>query len=385
MKAQLKRIILNKQGLLSGATFGKGEAGTLNAIEHLGYVQVDTISVIERAHHHVLYTRVPGYTPHHLNALVGKQKIFEYWSHAASYLPMRDYRYALVQMNAVRRGENRYYNNVEKRLLKEVLARFVAEGPLRARDFETGSKTKGGWWNWGPAKRAIERLYMQGDLMICERQGMEKIYDISARCLPSDIDLSEPSTAQHARHLFMNMLRSHGVFTFKQLVHLKTGKDFRNCMQEIVDEHLQNDAITALNPQGEAIKKGEKATFYAQSTALEQSTRASKAVKILSPFDNALIHRDRLRALFNFDYTIECYVPAAKRQFGYFSLPVLYGKDFVARIDCKAHRAEKRFELISMHLEDGFDANTAFKHAFNAELNRFAAFNQCGLCEGPIS
>ena len=119
MNAQLKYLALFKQGLLV-QQFGTGLSGTLRAIENLAYIQIDTISVIERAHHHILWNRVPDYDLTHLNQLVKEQHIFEYWYHAASYLPMRDYRYALPRMMSIRNNENRYYTNVDQRLMNEI-------------------------------------------------------------------------------------------------------------------------------------------------------------------------------------------------------------------------------------------------------------------------
>jgi uncharacterized protein YcaQ len=179
MTSQCRRLALSKQGLVSQQKFGDGLSGTLRAIEHLGYVQIDTLSVVERAHHHVLWNRVPGYDPTHLNQLISAHHIFEYWYHAASYLPMCDYRYALPRMSSIRNGEHRYYTNVDKHLMKEILARVRAEGALRLRDLDRGNEGKGNWWNMGPGKRALEKLFMQGDLMVCERNGMEKIYDLA--------------------------------------------------------------------------------------------------------------------------------------------------------------------------------------------------------------
>ena len=140
--SEWRQLALSSQGLTSEQPFGSGLAGTLQAIEHLGYVQVDTLSVVERAHHHVLWNRVPDYDLDHLNQLVTEKKIFEYWYHAASYLPMRDYRFALLNMEAIRHGENRYYTKVDSTLMKEILARVRDEGSLRLRDLDKENKTQ---------------------------------------------------------------------------------------------------------------------------------------------------------------------------------------------------------------------------------------------------
>jgi hypothetical protein len=370
MTSSLRRLALSRQGLASRRQFGAGLSGTRRAIEHLGYVQIDTLSVVERAHHHVLWNRVPGYDPTHLNQLISEQHIFEYWYHAASYLPMRDFRYALPQMASIRNGENRYFTNVDKRLMKEILARVSAEGPLRVRDIDKGSKGKGSWWNWGPGRRALDKLFMQGDLMVCGRNGMEKVYDLAERCLPEGIDLSAPTLDEYAAWLFDTTLRAHGVFTWKQLLHLKTGKPLRDAMREILDARIDSGVVRALG-------SADAPTAYVDINALEQAPKIDGTLKVLSPFDNVVIHRDRLSSLFKFDYRIECYVAASKRVFGYFCLPILYGDKFVGRIDCKAHRADQRFEVLSLNLEEGPLDQNHFFAALRDELQRFADFNKC--------
>lgn len=376
MMSSLRRLALSKQGLQAPRQFGEGLAGTRHAIEHLGYVQIDTISVIERAHHHVLWSRVPGYDRGDLNALISAKHIFEYWFHAASYLPMRDYRYALPQMESVRSGENRYYSHGDKRLMGEILARVKGEGAMRQRDIDKGEKSDGNWWNFGPGRRAIETLFMQGDLMICERNSMEKVYDLAERCLPSDIDRRRPSVSEYAAYLFDTTLRAHGVFTWKQLLHLKVGKPLRDAMRELRDHRIEAGDVKALDADG--------ATVYVDVGALEQASAVDPAVKVLSPFDNLVIHRERLSSLFKFDYRIECYVAAPKRQFGYFCLPVLHGDRLVARIDCKAHRAEQRLEVLSLHLEDSALDEDQFFPALGQELQRFADFNKCPILDAPV-
>ena len=377
MNAQLRYLALFKQGLLS-QQFGAGLSGTLSAIENLAYVQIDTLSVVERAHHHVLWNRVADYDPAHLNQLVKKQHIFEYWYHAAAYLPMCDYRYALPRMMSIRNDENRYYTNVDKRLMGEILARVRAEGELRVRDIGKSNQKKGGWWNLGQERRALDKLFMQGDLMICERNGMEKIYDLAERCLPQNIDLSMPTLREYAIYLLETTLRAHGVFTLKQLLHLRTGKPLQDMMREVLSEYINSGVVSAISNIG-------RTTIYVDNKALELGERTVKTnaqIKILSPFDNLVIHRERLSLLFNFDYRIECYTAAAKRVFGYFCLPILYGDTFIGRVDCKAHRAEQRFEVIKLHLENDELNQTQLLPLLRNELQRFADFNKCTLLEG---
>lgn len=377
MTSSLKQLTLFNQGLGKTSRFTKGVDGTLQAIEHLGYVQIDTISVVERAHHHILWSRVPDYELNHLNSLVRERQIFEYWYHAASYLPMKDYRYALPAMMSVRNGESRYFNRGDQHLMNEILARVRAEGKIRLRDIDKNNKKSlGNWWNTGPGRRAFEQLYMQGDLMICERNGIEKVFDLTERYLPENIDLSMPTLYEYAQYLFNNTLRAHGAFTWKQLVHLKKN-DLKETMRVVLKEHIDAGVVSAIK-----LENGQ--TLYVDVAAMEQKVSTDFGLKILSPFDNSLIHRDRLASLFEFDYRIECYVPAAKRVYGYFCLPILYQDELVGRVDCKAHRSIKELEVISLHLEKTVKNKELFFFELEQELKRFAAFNQCSTINDKV-
>lgn len=377
MTSSLKQLTLFNQGLGKTSRFAKGMDGTLQAIEHLGYVQIDTISVVERAHHHILWSRVPDYELSHLNSLVGERQIFEYWYHAASYLPMKDYRYALPTMMSVRNGESRYFNRGDQHLMNEILARVRAEGKIRLRDIDKNNKKSlGNWWNTGPGRRAFEQLYMQGDLMICERNGMEKVFDLTERCLPGNIDLSMPTLYEYAQYLFNNTLRAHGAFTWKQLVHLKKN-DLKEIMRVVLKEQIGAGVVSAIK-----LENGQ--TLYVDVAAIEKKVSTDFGLKILSPFDNSLIHRDRLASLFEFDYRIECYVPAAKRVYGYFCLPILYQDELIGRVDCKAHRSIKELEVISLHIEKTVKNKELFFFELEQELKRFAAFNQCSTINDKV-
>lgn len=362
---------LAHQGLVHEPAFDAGLAGTLQAIEHLGYVQIDTLSVVERAHHHVLWSRVPDYDLTHLNQLTSTGQIFEYWFHAASYLPMRDYRFTLARMETFRRGESSYLKNVDARLMAEILARAKGEGILRTRDLKENRQGQGVWWNHGPGRRALDKLFMQGDLMIRERKGMEKIYVPPEQLLPKGIDLTPPSADEMAQYLLENAMRAHGVFTWGQLMHLRSSPPLRNAMRELLQHRLEQGELMRLPP--------EHPDTYIVS-ASQQATLAgasSTKVQLLSPFDNAVIHRERLQQLFDFHYRLECYVPAAKRVYGYFCLPVLWQGRFVGRIDCKAVRAQQRFMVLSQHLDPKLAAHKRFQSGLRQALDELAVFCGC--------
>ncbi|MCH4243529.1 winged helix-turn-helix domain-containing protein [Acinetobacter gerneri] len=376
MTDYLRRITLKNQGLNQNSLFSAGLTGTQQAIEQLGYVQIDTISVIERAHHHILWNRVPDYQLEHLNTLVAKQQIFEYWFHAAAYLPMRDYRFALPQMHAVRDQEFRYFKNGDTKLMQEIVARMRSDGKLRLRDIDPEHKiSKGQWWNSGAGRRSLQQLFMQGEIMICERNGMEKTYDLTENCLPNQINLSIPNLQEYAEYLFETTRRAHGVFTWKQLIHLKTGKKIRDAMQATLNANLDAKNI-------EVIKLENGQILYVDPELFNEQSPTQPALKLLSPFDNLVIHRERLSHLFDFDYRIECYVPKDKRIFGYFCLPILYKEQIVGLIDCKAHRAQQTLEVVSLHIQNTEIDREQFLLELKSELLSFAKFNACIHVEG---
>ena len=212
---------------------------------------------------------------------------------------------------------------------------------------------------------------MRGELMICARQGMEKVYDLAERVLPADVDTRPPSIDEQALHLLDNGLRAHGIVTLPQVAHLRPGKPLRDSLRAQLAARVADGALRSLR-----LADGSEA--FVECDALESLPRRLPAtIRLLSPFDNLVIHRERLAALFGFDYRLECYLPAHKRVHGYFCLPILWGERFIGRVDCKAHRARGLFEVLRLHL----DVAPADRHRVAIQLTealmRLAAFNGC--------
>lgn len=349
-------------------TFGKGKAGTLNAIEHLGYIQIDTISVVERTHHHTLFSRVKDYKAKHLDDLVEEKKVFEYWSHAAAYLPMRDYRFSLPRKNRYNKGHWSWYNN--KKMLAYVYDRIKAEGPLQSRHFEEEKKTAG-WWNWKETKQALEQHFMQGTLMISKRVGFQKVYDLTENVLPASIITTEPTEKEFARHLVENAIKANGFVTEEEVAYLRRGA--KENVGKAIKTMAKEGLIVPVKIEGTP-----KTYFTTEANlALTEKKIPATNLSILSPFDNAVIQRKRIIQLFGFDYTIECYVPEPKRKYGYFCLPILYGDKFVARADCKAERETGRLIIRNLHFEEGFKVSEKFMASLAKGVKEFATFNKC--------
>ena len=187
---EIARKIALKAQLLDGSMkFPKGKEGVAQAIEKLGYVQIDTINIIERAHNHTLWTRRPDYKPEMLHELQSRdRRVFEYWGHAASYLPTTDYRYYIPMMRSFADPKSKWVQGRFKKyghLMKPILERIRKEGALSSRNFETlTDKSRGTWWDWRPSKVALELLFWKGDLMITERRNFQRVYDLTERVLP---------------------------------------------------------------------------------------------------------------------------------------------------------------------------------------------------------
>ncbi len=371
MQKALKNITLHKQGLSKNNYFGTGIKGCLNTIEQLAYLQIDTLSVVERAHHHTMWSRVSNYQQGYLNELIHQRKIFEHWFHAASYLPMQDYRFALPKMEAIKQGKVPYYNKVDTKTLNNVLDKIRIDGPLKAKDFKSNKTKSGTWWNWKPAKQALERLFMQGDLMISKREGMEKVYELRERVLPTHINTQSPDMLEFAEYLVNSATKAYGFTSVKHITHLRSNVPLNKAVNDILHQQVEQGLLTILTTDN-------MPKTYIETSLLNTHIPPSpKGVKLLSPFDNALIHRDRLEQVFDYHYRLECYVPKAKRQYGYFCLPILYKNTIVGRADCKAHRSTQLFELINLHIEKTLNDTDAFIEALVETVLSFAHFNHC--------
>lgn len=365
---EARKMVLLSQGLPPKKQAGRPLDATLSAIENLGYIQIDTISVIQRTHHHTLWNRNPQYLTSHLDDLMVGKKTYEYWSHAAAYLPMRDYRFSLVRKHAIKSGKEKHWYTRDEKLMKLVLHRIKSEGPLMAKDFDTKVKRMGEWQT-RPVKQALENLFMQGELMISRRVNFHKVYDLSERVLPDNIDTSVPGSDEYFRFLITRYLQANGLGKAAEISYLL--KNTRGRVSSMLQEMLLSGELLQFSVGQEH--------YYALPKSLELLDRplARSKLKILSPFDNLLIQRKRTLELFGFDYQLECYVPAPKRKFGYFVLPVLWDGKLVARMDCKADRKNLQLHIQNLVLEPGLKKTEAFARALSKELLLFMLFNGC--------
>jgi uncharacterized protein YcaQ len=368
-KSQARRIILHAAGLARQTQFGTGIEAVYSLIDHLGFVQLDTNYVVERAHHHVMAARVPDYEPEWLAELIADGRIFEYFTSDAGYIPMHDFRFSLPVKESF--SVNRKpLTPAETRLMKQVLDRVEREGPLMVGDFENDRlEASSGWWDWRPAKVALERLYLDGKLAITRNKGFHKVYDVPMNLIPHDTDLTMPTAEEFARFVIRRTLGALGIAYVKEMAWRA-----RYVKGNLVKKELEK-MVAAGEVRTVQVDRLKSAPLYmlpGQPTDIELAGDAF----ILSPFDILNVFRHRLKDFFDFDYQIECFVPAPKRKYGYFSLPILVGDTFVARMDAKADRKQKILIVHNLHFEE-VELNEAMMGKIITALKAFVQFNKC--------
>jgi uncharacterized protein YcaQ len=368
--SQARKIILHAAGLSRPAQFGKGREAVYKLIEHLGYIQVDTNYTVERAHHHAIFSRVPDYKLEWLEELQADGRVFEFFTSDSGYQPMHEFRFSLPVKQAF--ATNRKpLTPAEINLMTKVLDRVAREGPLMVKDFENDRlEASSGWWDWRPSKVALERLFLDGRLMTTRTRDFQKVYDLPMNLIPDDIDRAMPTPEEFARQVIRRVLRSLGIAYAKEMA----------WRARFVKGHLIKQELEKLVAAGEvrmvSIAGLKTAPLYMLPGYSSKKIQLSNDAFILSPFDNLNVFRHRLRDFFDFDYQIECFVPEPKRKYGYFSLPVLIGDRFVARMDSKADRKEKTLIIRNLHFEPVKLTKPEIAKLTGA-IQTFAKFNQC--------
>lgn len=369
-KPQARKIILHAAGLSKRAQFGKGMEAVYKLIDHLGFVQIDTNYIVERAHHHTIASRVPDYKLEWLDELQGDGRIFEFFTSGSGYIPMHDFRFSLP----VKEGflsRRKPLTQPEINLMNKVLDRVAREGPLTVKDFEDDHLVpSSGWWDWRPSKIALERLYLDGRLMTTRKKDFQKVYDLPMNIIPDDIDTTMPTPAEFARYVIRRSLKSLGIAYAKEIA----------WRARYVKNNLVKKELEKLIDEGEvcnvAIKGLKTSPLYMLPGYKNKKIELSDDAFVLSPFDVLNVFRHRLRDFFDFDYQVECFVPQAKRQYGYFSLPILVGDTFVARMDSKADRKQRVLTVHNLHFEPLKLTKPMIVKVSDA-IKTFAKFNRC--------
>lgn len=367
-QSQARKIILDAAGLARKEQFGTGIEAVYRVISHLGFVQLDTNYVVERAHHHVMAARIPDYQTEWLADLCAEGRVYEYFSSDAGYLPMEDFRFSLPVKKAFEM-QGQPPGKPEMNLMKQILDRVEREGAVMVGDFEDDRlEASSGWWDWRPAKVALERLYLNGSLMISRTKAFQKVYDLPLNLVPQETDLTMPAAEEYARFIIRRTLAALGIASVKEM-----SWRARRVKGNLIKQELEKMVQAA---ELKIVTVGDlKGPLYMLPDQ-KMDIKPADEVFILSPFDILNVFRHRLKDFFNFDYQIECFVPAAKRIYGYFSLPVLAGETFIARMDAKADRKQKVLIVHNLHFEPIELAESTIEKLVLA-LKAFVLFNQC--------
>jgi uncharacterized protein len=377
-KAEARRIWQRAQRLDVSAPFGDGPQATAAAVEHLGYVQIDTINVIERCHHHILWTRIPNYQRADLRQAQSIDKtVFEYWTHALSYVPAKDLRFFLPAMKQHRREGHKWFGSVSPADLRKVMRLIRRDGALTIRDIDDDVLVdkEHPWASRKPSKRALQLAFYEGQLTISERNGMLKTYELMARHFGWDTPSSKPPKPATAReiHIYLldRALRAQGIVSLDSICHLDAPS--KAATRRLVESRVRAKSLVPVALEGAA-----KQEHWAEPETLEAaSDRGSELVHILSPFDPLIIQRKRTELFFGYGHRFEAYVPKEKRLFGYFALPVLVGDDIVAAIDLKTDRKVgtllvQKWSWVGNGARRG--ARRDLKRRIEEELHRFERF-----------
>jgi len=340
-KAEARRIWLRAQRLDSAAPFGAGSRAVADAVAHLGYVQIDTINVIERCHHHILWSRIPDYRRADLHQAQSVDKsVFEYWTHALSYVPSSDLRFFIPLMRLHKRERERWFTSVTAKDMRKVM-RLIRQGPLTIRDIDDDVLTEKEhlWASRKPSKRALQFAFYTGALTISERNGMLKTYELIGRHFDWDTPPRAASAREIAAYLLDRSLRSQGIVSLDSICHLDAPSKPK--VRRLIEARLRRGELVPV-----ALEGAGRQEHWASPAALEDKAEAAPTlVHILSPFDPLLIQRKRTHLVFGYEHRFEAYVPKEKRKFGYFALPVLVGDEIVAAIDLKTDRQNGKLLL----------------------------------------
>jgi len=374
-----RRLFLHRHALGEPPSGKASGAALLDLIRRLGFVQVDSINTVERAHHMILWTRRPAYRPGSLAHLLERERaLFEHWTHDASvipteYLPFWHIRFARERARLqARYAQWQGGHFLEK--LDEVKAHIAAHGPCGSGELgEEEGRSSGGWWEWHPSKTALEFLWRTGELAIRKRVNFAKIYDLAERVYPPLPALSEAEALDFA---FAGALDRLGFATPGELRNF-WGFGTPEEARDWCAASLAAGTITEIGVEGHdgAIRRA-----YARPGVLEEAAALPPAparLRILSPFDPALRDRARAERLFGFHYRIEVFVPEPKRRYGYYVFPVLEGERLTGRLDARARRAEGVLQVAAFWPEPGVRMGKGRLARLEAELARLARFAGC--------
>ena len=370
-QSDARHIWLRAQRLDRETPVGTGPAATTAAVEHLGYVQIDTIHVIERCHHQILFTRIPNYHRDHLRQAQAVDKsVFEYWTHALAYVPTRDLRYFLPAMKQHRQDRTEpWFGGVTPEERRKVLRLLRTGGPLTIQDIKDDVLVEKDhpWASRKPSKRALQMAFFEGLVTVSERRGMIKTYDLTNRHFGWESPPRPATERQYLAYITDRALRAQGIVSLDSICHLRP--KLKPQVRSLLESRVRRRQLVPVAVEGAA-----QVEHWATAQTLDEATPPSEPlVRILSPFDPLIILRKRLKLIFDYDHLFEAYVPKDKRVYGYFTQPVLVGDEIVAALDLKTDR-DKGSLLVQQWNWVGRGNKAEHQSVIDQELDRFERF-----------
>ncbi len=371
---QARHLQLAAQGLLAPPATAATPAALRRCIERMQLLQIDTIHVVARSPYLVLHSRLGHYPMQWLDRTLAKAQVFETWAHEACFAPMQDialhraYNATARQHWGISSGQR--MNAQARHHLDKLLAHVRETGPVKSSDFDRKDDRTSAWWGWKNEKLWLEALFANGELMVARRENFQRVYDLPERVWPALSDTELPA-ADAVRAAFVEKSVAALGVTQARWVH-----DYFRLKPRLKDGDL--DALVAQGRLLRVVVQGWDAPGYvhaSQARLLRQAQRGqlqATHTTVLSPFDPIVWDRERVLAMFGFEYRLECYTPEPQRRYGYFVLPVLHRGQLVGRLDAKAHRAEGIFEVKALYLEDGVRLDGDDVQALAGALQRCA-------------
>jgi uncharacterized protein YcaQ len=354
-------------------------------VRDLGCVQIDTLNVVHRSHYLTIWSRLGDYNLIDFDHLIynpGERRLFEGWQHATSIIPLEDYRYQIPHMHYLRCNPAKM--SVEwlatpesKEMLRLVKKRIEEEGPLRAADFKYKGPKKDSWWDWKPAKNALEHLFAWGELMISDRVNFQRVYDLRRRVLPEWVDISEPTLAERDLYWLERGVRALGICQPLQAADYSYRK--RSVVKGYIEEMIAKGRLIEVKVR---LLDGKVKPYVVHSQdrqLLDQAAEGDivpRRTTFLSPFDNLFWARGRCDQFWNFRNVLEAYKPEAKRIWGYFCLPILHRARLVGRVNPRMDRKNARLLLKSIYLEEGIEPEDDLVASIAQALRSFMNFHQ---------
>ena len=372
--AEARLIHLAAQGVLMPPSTPATKTDVLNTIQRMQLLQIDTINVVARSPYLVLFSRLGSYDPAWLDELLAEGALFEQWAHAACFLPFEDY--PLIRRLILEGLRSSYFSGwieEQQEHIANVRAALVANGTVKSADFKS-EKGPGGWWNWKVEKGVLEYLFSRGEVMVVKRENFQRVYDLTERVLPDWDDSNTPPIDEVYRTMICKSVKALGIARPEWVA------DYyrlpKRSVLALLPEMVSNGDLSEIRVEGWA----EPALFVKENAPLLEEARQGKLkatyTTLLSPFDPVVWDRARARQLFGFDFMIQAYTPAAKRQFGYFPLPLLHNGSLIGRVDAKAHRKDRILEVRGFFLEDSVALTDEMARAISNALLHCAEWHQ---------